>query len=139
MNRNLWVSIVIVVLGLLIAFIPQYIFPVCEKAIETASGKFVPMKCFWMAKAELGVGGLIVIGGLFLLLVRSPAIKAGINMMIFFAALLALTLPVFLIGTCPSPKMPCHAGTMPALIIVSGFTMVISLIYSFICLKRMKQ
>lgn len=135
MKQNQWVGCAVLLLGILIAIVPQFIFPVCDGSIETASGKQVPMRCHWTAVAELGTGALIAIGGILLLMVKEPGTQLGISLMTLFSAVLALLFPVWLIGVCPSPLMPCHAGTLPALVLLSLFTMVILLVNLF-CLSR---
>jgi hypothetical protein len=36
--------------------------------------------------------------------------------------------PTVLIGVCPGPSMPCRAGTLPALVILSGFLLLVSVV-----------
>ncbi|PHI28203.1 DUF4418 family protein [Budvicia aquatica] len=139
MNPQRWPGGGILLLGFLIAIVPQYIFPVCDGTLETISGKHIPMKCHWTAIAELGTGGLISLGGISLMIFKDSGIRLGISLMTLFSAILALLFPVWLIGVCPSPLMPCHAGTLPALVILSSFTAALSLGNLFFLSKRHKE
>jgi hypothetical protein len=57
-------------LGIIVILLPWIIFPVCEMGglyVLTVSGTQFPMPCGWIARAESGIGALIVVtGGLFL-------------------------------------------------------------------------
>lgn len=126
MNRIV-VGTVVLLLGVLVALVPQYVFPVCPGLIETVAGKHVPMKCFWMARAELGVGFIIGLSGLVMLLSKNMGVRLGLSMGTLFAGIVVIALPVCLIGVCPSPQMACHAGTLPALIILGALTILTTL------------
>ena len=62
-------GLLLIVLGALMALVPQFVFPLCETTLETAFGGVLPMRCHWTGQAEIGVGflqylaGIIQIGG----------------------------------------------------------------------------
>ena len=109
-------------LGLLVALTPYVLFTVCQTGVPTASGSFVPMKCFWTARASLGNGGLIVFSGLVLCIARHPGVRLGAALVTAAAGTLAILTPVWVIGVCPGGMMPCHMGTRPALILLGLLT-----------------
>lgn len=121
-------ALLFLALGIAVMVVPETVFPVCSHKIQTASGGFIPMKCFWTARAELGAGGLIACGGFFLACFSSPRIRAGIALMLLPAGLLTMLVPTWLIGVCPGETMPCHMGTQPALCLLGGVTILAALI-----------
>jgi hypothetical protein len=122
MKNRLLSGIAVAVLGLLIALVPVCIFPTCSRAIETAAGGTVPMKCFWSGRAEIGIGLLILCGGVLLAVFRSPLARIGISVMTALTGVLALLVPTLLIGGCEMPTMPCRMATFPALDVLSVLT-----------------
>jgi hypothetical protein len=122
MKNRLLSGIAAAVFGLLISLVPVCIFPACKKVIETAAGGTVPMKCFWSGQAEIGIGILILCGGLLLILLKSPHIRIGISVMVALAGVLALLVPIALIGGCEMDTMACRMTTFPALTVLSVLT-----------------
>ncbi len=154
MKNRIITGLLFILLGGLIAFGPQTLFPVCgvhtaekpttqgsdqmvghaniktnEKMIaETAAGTGAQssmaasnvMKCHWTAQAELGVGLLIALLGIFLLCSRSGQVRLGLSLALILNGLLVLLLPVILIGVCGNLHMSCRSLTLPALIILSS-------------------
>jgi hypothetical protein len=143
------------VVGLAYALVPWTIFPICEIASSESSGASVVestgearghlgdampsmessghdqtshMVCWHMAKAEAGVGILALLAAVALMATRSAERRAGILTMTAGLAVVGGLLPTTLIGVCPGPDMPCRVGTLPALLLVSAFFFVFSLI-----------
>jgi hypothetical protein len=102
----------VVVLGLLAALGPQFLFRVCP-----VMGDMV-MRCHWTAQAEIGVGALIAALGIALMIFASPGIRLGLSIGVFLSGVLVLLLPHVLIGGCPSPFMECRKIAFPALTVI---------------------
>ncbi|MDR2786767.1 MAG: DUF4418 family protein [Candidatus Accumulibacter sp.] len=100
--------------GLLYFLIPL-VFPICE-----TTGKMI-MRCFWSARAEMGVGAAVMFGGFFYLGSEDAQRRVGLCLMIGVLACLGAAIPLFLIGVCDHHDAPCRAGTLPAWVIASGF------------------
>jgi hypothetical protein len=115
------------VFGLLIALVPEYVLPVCGTSLETKAGTLVPMRCFWTARAELGVGALIVLAGILLFLSRNRSTTLSLHAMVSGLGLVTVLVPTVLIGVCAGPTMPCHEGTLPALVMLGCLVMVAGL------------
>jgi hypothetical protein len=65
----------VIVLGLLIALGPQFLFKVCGL---TADGGFT--RCHWSAQAEIGIGGILIAGlGIALILFANPRIRQSVS------------------------------------------------------------
>lgn len=131
-------GIFLILAGALIAVVPQFILPVCESGVATASGGSVPMKCFWTARAELGTGALVAFCGTLLCVCRDADVRSGIAAVTSAASLLALAFPTILIGMCGAETMPCRMGALPALILlaVAAFFVSLAACRSFLCAAK---
>jgi hypothetical protein len=144
MKNRIVSGILFFILGLLVAIGPITIVPVCgihssmhgeESGMKMESDKMQTetsatssyMKCHWTARAELGVGLVIVTLGILLIFVSKRLIRLGISLAIGINGVLALLIPTRLIGVCASKKMACHELTLPTLVILSSFIVVISI------------
>lgn len=147
MNR-VFISILIIIVGLLVILIPTTILPVCppSEVISAATDthnhnhgvmlKF--MKCHWAGQAEIGIGIVIAVLGLFMLLAKSPLVRLGISLSLLAIAGLVAAIPTLLIGVCPGEMMPCHMGTLPALLLLSAILFIIAAINA-IYLRRLSR
>jgi len=134
---------VVILLGLLIALGPQFLFKVCE-LIMTTTGEAedccaepetddccaptvgdLPI-CHWSARAEIGVGLLIAALGICMLVFTDPKTQLGLVIGVFFSAIVALFIPNTLIGGCDSMAMACHRVAFPTLTIESVILLVFS-------------
>jgi hypothetical protein len=137
MKNRIFVGCIIIAAGILISLTPVVIFPVCSNFIRTmGGGGGVPMKCFWSGRAEIGVGILISMGGLFLLLCAPVSARIGISLMLALTAIFSIAIPTVLIGGCEMPSMPCRIATFPALILLGVFVCGVSLGNAFYLWKR---
>lgn len=122
-------GILIILLALVIGIVPQ--FTDCQaqgRALTLDSGRQIPMKCHWTARAEMAVGGpLLIVGGL---LTRSKRKESLRNLSILGIALgaFAILLPTSLIGVCMSDEMLCNILMKPTLIFGGTLTIATSLI-----------
>ncbi len=95
-----------------------------------AMGKSMVMTCHWTARAELGVGILIIIIGVLLIVLKSVAIRLGLNLTLVLNGVLAFLIPNYLIGVCESVHMYCHSLTLPALSVLSAIVVFAGIINS---------
>jgi hypothetical protein len=163
MNNRPLSALVCLLAGLLFLAVPHKIFPVCGHAGAPAAPSFLgeeapfaplspeasrhlsslqpgpagkaPMVCFWTARAEGGLGFLIIFGGLLLLFAKAPERRLGISLMLAGAAVFGAAIPCLLLGVCRGETMPCRAGTLPALLLLSGFFFLFTLLNSLFLLK----
>jgi hypothetical protein len=103
-----------IILGLLIALGPQFLFKVCGL---TAEGGF--MRCHWSAQAEIGVGALIAGLGAAFIFFANPKIRLGLTVGIFLSGVLALLVPHGLIGGCAMHTMPCRKVAFPSITVIA--------------------
>ncbi|MDR1309144.1 MAG: DUF4418 family protein [Deltaproteobacteria bacterium] len=137
MTNNKLNCVLCLLAGLLYILVPHHLLPVCEfasagssqphgvsvqeMAAHDGAGGMSPAHavCFYTARAELGLGLLIVMGAILLAFSGSAGYRAGILALEAGAAAIGALFPTVLIGVCQSQRMPCRAGTLPALIILS--------------------
>jgi len=102
-------GITIVILGLLIALGPQFLFKVC-----TVHNGVLPL-CHWSAQAELGMGMLVAALGLCFIVFSDLKTQQGFAIGIFLTGIIVLGIPYALIGGCTAKTMACHRVAFLAL------------------------
>lgn len=118
----------LVLLGILIILTPWIIFPVCEMEgsyVVTAAGMKLPMTCGWAARAESGVGALIVVAGGLLIARSSPETRQAVGIFSMVTGALVVLFPTFLIGMCKVATHPCRMTTLPALEVLGVIVIII--------------
>jgi len=131
MKKAIICGSIVIILGLLIALGPQFLFKVCDSKKMSSeltnddcsddgcgcSGSVVinyPI-CHWSARAEIGIGFLIAALGICLIVFTDPKIHLGLFIGIFFTSIIALAIPHSLIGGCAMMTMRCRKTAFPAL------------------------
>lgn len=132
MKNKIGTGIFFIIAGVLLSFGPQVLFPVCP------AGKPI-MKCFWTAKAEIGIGALVILGGVLLLTASSAELRKGISLMLAGSALIGILLPATLIGGCMKPEMRCNTTTFPAIYVIAGITVLVALVNAVYLNKTAKK
>lgn len=119
------------VLGVGVAALPRWGFPVCEfKGLYAVdpTGANVFMACHDTARAALWLGAFIaaiaVLGALWDA-AAGVRIAAGVT---FVAGVLTVALPRFIAPVCVSSTMPCANATAPALTVIGTLIAVLGLI-----------
>jgi len=128
-KKNLLCGAVVIVLGLLIALGPEFLFKVCS-----AHGSTFHL-CHWSARAELGIGMLIAALGICLIVFSDLKTQLGLYIGIFFSSIIALSIPNALIGGCNIKTMACRRVAFPAITIIS----IIALVFSVIMVVYMEK
>ncbi len=129
MKKKYIFGAVFIACGLLLAFIPDKIAPVCRVA-EGAK----MMKCFWTGRALLGTGVLLaLLNGCFCLMKSG---QNGIAVANILVALYAVAVQTVLIGTCKMPTMSCNTHTKPAVFLLAGLFIVANVFYLFLTRKE---
>lgn len=118
-NRSI-MGIFFVLAGPFLALSPAKLFPVCPVGDHI-------MKCFWTARAELGVGLMIAAGGIAILTSSSAAFHQGISIMQAFAAILSIAFPAVLIQGCKHPHMACNSRAFPLIYLISAVILIAAL------------
>lgn len=126
MKKNSIYGYIFIVIGIILALIPDVIAPTCPK-MET--GMF--MKCHWMGKAVLGSGILVILFGIIYTIAKKRTSRLVVSICNFCLSLYICAVPSFLIGGCMKPEMPCRAKTIPAVYFVTIVYLVVSVIAIF--------
>jgi len=101
------------VAGALFIVIPRFAFPPCASEGHTVT------RCADTAAAEMVLGGLLLAAGL----VAPVARRSWVLLAELAALCVALAAAWFLpdvFGYCPSPRMRCHYGMVPAIRFTAG-------------------
>jgi hypothetical protein len=123
-KKNIIIGAVVIVLGLLIALGPQFLFKVCAPHED---GGF--SHCHWSAQAEIGMGFLVFALGACMIALRDPKTQLGLAIAVFLAGFVTLFIPHTLIGGCSNAEMACHKVAFPALTIESIVLLIVSAVY----------
>jgi hypothetical protein len=122
------IGVLLVILGILVILVPWIIFPVCEMQglyVESVSGMKFPMPCGWTARAEIGVGALIVVAGGILIAMKTPETRQAVGVFALALGALVILFPTVLIGMCKLASHPCRTTTLPALEIIGIIVIII--------------
>ena len=123
------VGMLIVIIGLLVAFAPFGFAHVC---FPKADGGF--MKCHWMGEAVRMLGGLIAALGIVFLLFKSSRI--GIAFSTIGLGICLILLQTVVIGTCKTATMPCNVYTKPVILLLAIVLIAVDVGYLFVNRKR---
>jgi len=122
MKKSIIIGSIVIVLGLLIALGPQFLFKVCEH------GEDGYPHCHWSAQAEIGLGLLIAALGACMIVFTDSKINLGLLISTFLASIIALAVPNFLVGGCGMMTMKCRKVAFPALTVESVVLLIFSAI-----------
>jgi len=128
-------AVILVLLGIFLCVAPWTIAPVCEVHglyAQLDSGKTLPMPCGWTARAEIGIGALLIVAGALLAFAKSMETKRIIGIFSIALGILAILFPVYITKTCALADHTCNTMTKPTLIILGLVTIVVSawIVYS---------
>jgi len=118
----------LVLLGIIIILTPWIIFPVCEMEgsyVVTSTGMKLPMTCGWSARAESGIGALIVVAGALLIARSTRETRQAVGIFTIAMGALVILFPTFLIGMCKVATHPCRMTTLPALEILGVIVIIV--------------
>ena len=131
-----YIGILIIVLALVIGILPQ--FTDCQsqgRAITTADGKTVPMKCHWTAVAELILAiPLAAIGGMLFFSKRRET-RLSLSVLGALIGVFVVLIPTTLIGVCASSMMLCNNLMMPTLVLVGILVVAAGLVNGFLAYR----
>jgi hypothetical protein len=102
------IAIVLMLAGLVTIFVPS--FYTCQahgRAIQLPAGGTIPMKCLWTARAEIGIGVLLLAVGFFLFISHKLESRRFLSISALILGVFIILFPTALIGVCMNPDMPC--------------------------------
>jgi UPF0716 family protein affecting phage T7 exclusion len=92
---------------------------------ETLTGMKLPMPCGYSARAETGIGALIIVAGGLLMARRTPETRQAVGVFSLACGVLVVLFPTIIIGMCRSADHPCRQLTLPALEILGVVVIII--------------
>lgn len=125
-----WLALVTVVIGLVLVFGPHNLFHNCADAgvtVKTAMGMAMPMRCTWSVRAEQGVGALAILLGAVMMMGGFRTALRPLSWMALGLGLLTILNPLYIVPTCPDPKMICNLSVRPWLLLLGGLLTVAGL------------
>lgn len=121
MKNRLLSAVIFTLLGAFVVFGPSVLFPVC-------GSDEMKMSCYYTKQAEIGIGFVIAILGVFIFFFKDVKIRIGISAAQAINAILVFAYPLWLTGLCGMKSMACHVRALPALIVASVFLLIIAVI-----------
>ncbi|MDD1676230.1 MAG: DUF4418 family protein [Methanomicrobiales archaeon] len=120
--KNITPSVLLCVLGVALLAAPWTFAPVCEvhgDFVQTVTGKQLPMPCGYTARAEIGVGALVMVTGVVLGITKSSEARRMLGFMGIALGALAIAFPVSIIGMCAKADHTCRTMTQPTITLIS--------------------
>ncbi|MGZ3591446.1 MAG: DUF4418 family protein [Thermodesulfobacteriota bacterium] len=115
------IAILLIGLGIAIIFVPSFYTCAAQgKAIQLPSGRSIPMKCLWTARAEIGLGVLLLAVGVFLFISRKLESRRFLSLFAIILGILIMLFPTALIGVCANPDMLCAVLMKPILLLIGA-------------------
>lgn len=112
------IAAALVVLGILIAAGPHTLFHVCTSMTNA---------CHYTGQAEIGVGAVLALLGVFSLFTKSRDQQRGLFLGALLVSVLSLLIVLVLVGVCPNTSMVCNREALPGLTIVGILAVLASL------------
>ncbi|MDD1718955.1 MAG: DUF4418 family protein [Methanoregulaceae archaeon] len=125
----------LIILGVLLALMSWYIFPVCEvqgSFVETKAGMKLPMTCGYSARAENGIGALVALTGIVLFFRSTRETRQILGVIDVALGLFAILTPTVIIGMCRLADHPCRTTTLPGLELLGAIIVIVGLFLFFV-------
>ncbi len=122
------IAIILLVLAVVLMVVPSFFTCASSgRTIQLSSGKSIPMKCLWTARAEIGLGILLLAVGALLFISRKLETIRSLSILALIIGILIILFPTMLIGVCGNPEMPCAAVMKPTLLLIGIITGVLGI------------
>ena len=90
----------------------------CQAVMELADGMTNPMKCHWIAIAELAMAVPLAALGGFLFFSKRKETRQSVSIMGAILGVFVVLYPTTLIGVCASNMMDCRNLMLPTLVLL---------------------
>ena len=92
------------------------------------TAKATPMRCYWTARAELGVALPLLAAGVLFFFSRRKETRRAVAVLVCALGVVTMLLPTVLIGVCEQSSAVCNTTMRPILLVAGGLTVAIGLI-----------
>ena len=87
-----------------------------------------PIRCYWTARAAIGVALPLAAAGVLLSFSRRKETRRALAILVCVLGVVTVLLPTVLIGTCQPSSTVCNTTMRPILLATGGLTILIGLI-----------
>jgi hypothetical protein len=130
------IGITIVIMALAVGIVPQFTnCSVQGRELLLQTGRAVPMKCYWTAKAAPAIALPLFADGIMIFFSRKKAALRVICLLGSIIGAVAILLPTELIGVCASDEMLCRLAMQPTMVFSGVVTTIAGLIGFFLAGK----
>ncbi len=130
----------LIALAVLIAVVPPLTECAREgKAVATAAGGQVPMKCHWTAIASIAMAIPLFVTGALQWFNKRKESQRALSILGAVMGVLVVLLPTALIGVCAHPEATCNLIMRPALIFTGALVVGINLFDLIVVERRPEQ
>lgn len=132
MKNRIITLIIYLAASILLIVGPNTIFKVCEVMEE-------PMKCHWSIRAEIGIAIILIVTAVLYLITKEVREKLLLTILAIAINIIAILIPLVLIGGCSMKTMACQVRTFPAIYTISSVTIIYSLFNIFYLIRNKKH
>jgi hypothetical protein len=127
-------------LAVLIAVVPPLTECAREgKAVATAAGGQVPMKCHWTAVASIALAIPLLVTGVMQWFNKRKESQRALSILGAVMGVIVVLLPTALIGVCAHPDATCNLIMRPSLILMGTLVVGINLFNLIVVERRPEQ
>lgn len=112
------ISFIIYALALTVG--PKTLYPGCDPAMM--------MKCTQSLNVLFGIGIIVGIIGIVNFFIKTDIYRIIASIAGIISAIFAFLIPGIIIGACGMETMPCRALTLPAIYVISGIFIVVTIV-----------
>jgi hypothetical protein len=87
-----------------------------------------PMRCYWSARAAIGVALPLFVVGVLCFLSRRKETRRALAVLVSVLGVVTILVPTVLIGVCSTSSAECNTTMRPIMVAAGGLTVVIGLI-----------
>lgn len=95
---------------------------------KAAAAQSTPMRCYWTARAAIGVALPLAAAGVLLFFSRRKETRRALALLVSVLGVVTVLLPTVLIGTCQQSGAVCRTTMLPLMVAAGGLTIAIGLI-----------
>ena len=129
-------AVLLIALAVIIAVVPPLTECAHEgKALTTADGRQVPMKCHWTAIASMAMAVPLLATGVMQWFSKRKETRRSLSILGAIMGAFVILFPTALIGVCAHPDATCNLIMRPALIFMGALVMGVNLV-SLITVER---